>query len=227
MSLRPPSLPLRSPPGAARMPPRRRMRLANTLTPAEKAPAGCCSSTDDRSTGGAATRSPTPMAALESRGRHAHAAVRHGSGHAAARDIVSKDTFEQFELVFDWRVAPGGNSGIKYFVLEDRNVSHRPRVPADRRRAARGRQTGPHRQTAAFYDVLPAADRPIKPAGEWNTTAYRRPRAERRTLAERKESAPVPAGNANAESSDPEEQVQGRRALRHAAERAHPAAGSR
>jgi len=27
-----------------------------------------------------------------------------------------------------------------------------------------------HRQTAALYDVFPAHDRPIKPAGEWNTS---------------------------------------------------------
>ena len=29
---------------------------------------------------------------------------------------------------------------------------------------------GAHRQTAALYDVFPAADRPLKPAGEWNTS---------------------------------------------------------
>ena len=29
---------------------------------------------------------------------------------------------------------------------------------------------GPHRQTGAFYDVLAAADRPLKPAGEWNNS---------------------------------------------------------
>ena len=29
---------------------------------------------------------------------------------------------------------------------------------------------GPHRQTAALYDVFPASNRPLKPAGEWNTS---------------------------------------------------------
>ena len=87
-----------------------------------------------------------------------------------AGDIISKDTFEQFELVFDWRVAPGGNSGVKYFILEDQNsaIGHEYQVIDDARHA--DAKIGPHRQTAAFYDVLPAADRPIKPAGEWNTT---------------------------------------------------------
>lgn len=86
------------------------------------------------------------------------------------RDIISKDTFEQFELVFDWRIASGGNSGVKYFVLEDRDsaIGHEYQVIDDERHP--DAKVGPHRQTAALYDVLPAADRPTKPAGEWNTT---------------------------------------------------------
>ena len=72
--------------------------------------------------------------------------------------------------MFDWRIAPGGNSGVKYFILEDRDsaIGHEYQVIDDERHA--DAKVGPHRQTAAFYDVLPAADRPIKPAGEWNTT---------------------------------------------------------
>jgi hypothetical protein len=85
-------------------------------------------------------------------------------------DIISRDTFEQFELAFDWRIAPAGNSGVKYFILEDRDsaIGHEYQVIDDQRHA--DAKIGAHRQTAAFYDVLPAADRPIKPAGEWNTS---------------------------------------------------------
>ena len=86
------------------------------------------------------------------------------------RDIISKETFEQFELVFDWRIASGGNSGVKYFILEDLDsaIGHEYQLIDDERHA--DAKVGPHRQTAALYDVLPAADRPTKPAGEWNTT---------------------------------------------------------
>ncbi len=86
------------------------------------------------------------------------------------RDIITKDTFEQFELSIEWKVAPGSNSGIKYFVLEDRDsaIGHEYQLIDDQRHA--DAKIGLHRQTAAFYDVLPAADRPTKPAGEWNTT---------------------------------------------------------
>lgn len=29
-------------------------------------------------------------------------------------DLFTKDTFSDFELVFEWRISPGGNSGVKY-----------------------------------------------------------------------------------------------------------------
>ena len=31
-------------------------------------------------------------------------------------DLVSVSQFENFELVFDWKLVPGGNSGVKYLV---------------------------------------------------------------------------------------------------------------
>ena len=87
---------------------------------------------------------------------------------AKESDIVSKETYEQFELSWDWKVAPGSNSGLKYFIVEDRSsaVGHEYQLIDDERHP--DAKIGPHRQTAAFYDVLPAADRPLKPAGEWN-----------------------------------------------------------
>jgi hypothetical protein len=89
---------------------------------------------------------------------------------ARQADLVSKDTYEQFELIWDWKVAAGSNSGLKYFVLEDRDsaIGHEYQLIDDERHA--DAKIGPHRQTAAFYDVLPASDRPLKPAGEWNAS---------------------------------------------------------
>jgi hypothetical protein len=31
-----------------------------------------------------------------------------------AEDLISAESYGDFELVFDWRIAPGGNSGVKY-----------------------------------------------------------------------------------------------------------------
>jgi len=87
-----------------------------------------------------------------------------------ARDIVATTPYSQFELAWDWRVSAGGNSGLKYFVLEDRDaaIGHEYQLIDDAKHP--DAKVGPHRQTAALYDVLPAANRPIKPAGEWNTS---------------------------------------------------------
>jgi hypothetical protein len=67
-------------------------------------------------------------------------------------------------------VAPGGNSGVKYFVTEERPKSpgHEYQMIDDP--VYPGKLT-PQQLTAAFYDVLPtAADKPLRPAGEWNTS---------------------------------------------------------
>ena len=87
-----------------------------------------------------------------------------------ARDIVATTPYAQFELTWDWNVSAGGNSGLKYFVLEDRDaaIGHEYQIIDDAKHA--DAKVGAHRQTAALYDVLPAANRPIKPAGEWNTS---------------------------------------------------------
>jgi hypothetical protein len=34
-------------------------------------------------------------------------------------DLVTNDTFENFELALDWKLSPKGNSGIMYLVTED------------------------------------------------------------------------------------------------------------
>jgi hypothetical protein len=87
-----------------------------------------------------------------------------------SRDIVATKPYSQFELVWDWRVSAGGNSGLKYFVLEDRDaaIGHEYQLIDDAKHP--DAKVGPHRQTAALYDVFPAADRPSKAAGEWNTS---------------------------------------------------------
>jgi hypothetical protein len=91
-----------------------------------------------------------------------------GKDTKGARDIVSKETYDQFDLSWEWRAAQGANSGLKYFVLEDMDaaIGHEYQLIDDERHA--DAKIGPHRQTAAFYDVLAASDRPLKPAGEFN-----------------------------------------------------------
>jgi len=88
----------------------------------------------------------------------------HGGG-----DIITIDTFDNFDLTFEWKIAPGGNSGVKYLVTEDRSgpIAHEYQVIDDERHA--DAKIGPHRATAALYDAIPApATKRAKPAGEIN-----------------------------------------------------------
>jgi hypothetical protein len=86
------------------------------------------------------------------------------------RDIITTGTYREFDLRWEWKIAQGGNSGVKYFVLEDQPaaIGHEYQLIDDERHP--DAKIGPHRQTAALYDVFPAHDRPVKPAGEWNTS---------------------------------------------------------
>jgi len=86
------------------------------------------------------------------------------------RDLITDAMFEQFHLRWEWKISEGGNSGVKYFVVEDRPdaIGHEYQMIDDDRHP--DAKIGPHRQTASFYDVFAAHDRPMKPAGEWNTS---------------------------------------------------------
>jgi inosose dehydratase len=91
-----------------------------------------------------------------------------GKDTRGALDLITTTMFDQFELTFEWRVSLGGNSGVKYFVLEDMDsaIGHEYQIIDDERHE--DAKIGPERQTAAFYDVLAASNRPMKPAGEFN-----------------------------------------------------------
>jgi hypothetical protein len=86
-------------------------------------------------------------------------------------DLITTNQFGDFEFAWEWRIAPGGNNGVKYFVTEQR-----PGAPGHEYQMIDDTghpdgKLGPKRQTAAFYDVLPpAADKHSKPAGEWNSS---------------------------------------------------------
>jgi hypothetical protein len=84
-------------------------------------------------------------------------------------DLVTEETFAEFELTFDWKVGAGSNSGLKYFVAEERSsaIGHEYQVIDDPPYGFA--QQGNTHQTASFYDVLPqTVYRPPRPPGEVN-----------------------------------------------------------
>jgi hypothetical protein len=96
--------------------------------------------------------------------------VAKGATSDGGGDIITIETFDNFDLQFEWRIAPGGNSGVKYFVTEDRSgpIAHEYQVIDDERHP--DARIGPHRATAALYDAIAApAGKPVHPAGEINS----------------------------------------------------------
>jgi len=81
-------------------------------------------------------------------------------------DIITEQKFTDFDLRWEWKIPPGANNGIKYLVTEDRPSApgHEYQMIDDAIVADKPKET-----TASFYDVLaPAADKKLKPVGEWN-----------------------------------------------------------
>lgn len=80
-------------------------------------------------------------------------------------ELVTVETFDNFEFEWEWKIAAKGNNGIKYFVTESR-----PETPGHEYQMIDDTVVKrPKQQTAAFYDVL-ATQVPttVKPPGQWN-----------------------------------------------------------
>ena len=89
---------------------------------------------------------------------------------ARAGDIITKEKFRDFELVVDWKVLPGGNSGIFYRAALGSEAIYwsapEYQVLDDARH-----NDGKSLLTSAgsVYGLYPAIPGVAKPAGEWNT----------------------------------------------------------
>jgi len=81
--------------------------------------------------------------------------------------------FGNFELAADWKISPGGNSGILYHVVEDPQFKHEyetgPEFQVLDDVGWKDKMT-PAQAAGSNYDMYPApADKKLMPLGEWNT----------------------------------------------------------
>jgi hypothetical protein len=85
-------------------------------------------------------------------------------------DLLSDGQYDQFEIEWEWKLEPKGNSGLKYFVLDSRSsaIGHEYQMLDDALNPD-GKLANGKRVTASFYDVLkPTVKPPTRPMGEIN-----------------------------------------------------------
>ena len=89
-------------------------------------------------------------------------------------DLMTTATYRDFELAFQWKVAPGSNSGVKYNVSEamsSKSANHAAlgfeyQVLDDE---LNDDNKVPSHRAGALYDLIPpSSDKTLKPVGEWN-----------------------------------------------------------
>jgi len=103
-----------------------------------------------------------------------------GRPNGSGGDLTTDAKFNDFEFVFEWRISPGGNSGVHYFVDENRPPT-KPLYAGDTGKSPVGFEyqvlddeghpdgkRGPTHQAGALYDLFAAEKKTLKPVGEWN-----------------------------------------------------------
>jgi hypothetical protein len=88
-----------------------------------------------------------------------------------AGDIITVKKYTNFDLCFEFKLPPAGNSGVKYFIEPDKtkNVGYEFQVLDDDKHPDAKLGINGNRTVGSLYDLIPARkDKKVKPIGEWN-----------------------------------------------------------
>ena len=81
-------------------------------------------------------------------------------------DLVTKGNFENFELDFDWKISPKGNSGVIYHVIPVGDETYESGPEYQILDNARGEK--PPQQAASLFALYPPTKDMTKPVGQFN-----------------------------------------------------------
>lgn len=157
--------------------------LANRLTEGERA-AGWKLLWDGRTDAGwrGARSDAFPSAGWSMRDGLLEVAASDGAESRNGGDIVTREEFSDFELQVDFRLTPGANSGIKYFVDTDllkgegSAIGLEFQLLDDARHPDAKLGIDGNRTLGSLYDLItarnlsepPGTDKRFNPPGEWN-----------------------------------------------------------
>src|SRR4051812_25650977 len=92
-------------------------------------------------------------------------------------DLMTVDVFRDFEFAFQWKAAPGMNSGVKYNVSEEfslKNASNHAALGFEYQvldDSLNEDNKIPSHRAGSLYDLLPTNDKKhLRPVGEWNSS---------------------------------------------------------
>ncbi len=97
-----------------------------------------------------------------------------GTESGDAGDIVSLKKYKNFELLFDWKLGRGGNSGVKYFIEERQPratgsaVGYEYQMIDDANYIYNGKKLPENIKTASLYETVPAEKSDTK-IGVWHS----------------------------------------------------------
>lgn len=89
-----------------------------------------------------------------------------------SKDILTNNEYDNFHFKADWRIAKNGNSGIIFYVHEDKNKYHNtyetgPEMQVLDNAGHPDAKIHKHR-AGDLYDLIASSSEPVKPAEEWN-----------------------------------------------------------
>ncbi|HTH47946.1 MAG TPA: DUF1080 domain-containing protein [Candidatus Limnocylindria bacterium] len=85
-------------------------------------------------------------------------------------DLVTRDTYGSFELLWEWKVSEGANSGLIYHASEEFGASYETGLEYQLLDDAKhGDGKNPKTSAGALYALIaPNQDKQLRPVGEWN-----------------------------------------------------------
>ena len=92
----------------------------------------------------------------------------------AGGDIITAGEYGNFELALDWKLTAGGNSGLKYLIVEPTGgkgrsgVGYEMQILDDERHPDAKAGVDGNRTAGALYDLIAPSTHAARPIGEWN-----------------------------------------------------------
>ncbi len=88
-------------------------------------------------------------------------------------DLISDQTFNNFEFTFEWKIGEAGNSGVKYNVIEEVSIKNGSTGELGFEYQVLGEKHSVNlittHRSASLYDMIEAIGKTTNPVGEFNT----------------------------------------------------------